>query len=216
MKDDAPSPVQDKLLAQYFWWASLSNRFTSGSEGKIAQDLLRMDDILTEKPPEYSGEEVRISIDELRYRRFRTGDSFCKAILCLYAFHEPKSFRSNSLIKLDNSWLRIATSKNYHHFFPKDHLAKTGMFTDEQANSILNITLVDDYLNKRKIRAKAPSIYMKDFAKKNKKINETMKTHLIDDLDTFGVWKDDYAAFVEQRGRRVLEELENRLRPDLS
>lgn len=216
MARSAPSPVQDKLLTQYFWWASLSNRFTSGSEGKIAQDLLRMDEILSEKAPDYSGEEVRISIDELRWRRFRTGDSFCKAILCLYAYHEPKSFQSNSLVKLDNSWLRIATSKNYHHFFPKDYLAKAGMFSDEQANSILNITLVDDYLNKRKIRAKAPSIYMKDFAKKNKKIHETMKTHLIEDLETFGVWNDDYATFVEQRGRIVLEELESRLRPDLS
>jgi hypothetical protein len=214
MKGHAPSSVQDKLLTQYFWWASLSNRFTSGSEGKIAQDLLRIDEILTEKSPDYSGEEVRISIDELRWRRFRTGDSFCKAILCLYAYHEPKSFQSNSLVKLDNSWLRIATSKNYHHFFPKDHLAKAGSFSDEQANSILNITLVDDYLNKRKIRAKAPSMYMKDFAKKNKKIQETMKT-LINDLDAFGVWNDNYSAFVEERGRAVLEELESRLRPDL-
>jgi hypothetical protein len=216
MKGDAPSSVQDKLLIQYFWWASLSNRFTSGSEGKIAQDLLRMDEILAEKAPDYSGEEVRLSIDELRWRRFRTGDSFCKAILCLYAYHEPKSFQSNGLVKLDNSWLRIATSKNYHHFFPKDYLAKAGGFSDEQANSVLNITLVDDYLNKRKIRAKAPSIYMQDFTKKNKKIQETMKTHLIDDLDVFGIWNDDYVTFIEQRGREVLNELENRLRPDLS
>jgi hypothetical protein len=216
MKNDESSPIQDKLLTQYFWWASLSNRFTSGSEGKIARDLLRMEDILAENPPDYTGEEVRISIDELRWRRFRAGEAFCKAILCLYAYHEPQSFQSNSLIKLDNSWLRIATSKNYHHFFPKDYLAKAGMFSDEQANSILNITLVDDYLNKRKIRAKAPSAYMKGFAKHNNKIKETMKTHLINDMDAFGVWQDDFSAFVEQRGRRVLQELEIRLRPDLS
>ncbi len=42
-----------------------------------------------------------------------------------------------------------------------------------------------------------------------------MKTHLIDDLDAYGVWDDDYAAFIEHRGRRVLAELESRLRPDL-
>ena len=210
-----PSADQDKLLTQYFWWASLSNRFTSAAESKIAQDLLRMDSILAETPPSYAEEEVHLKMDDLRWHRFRAGEAFCKAILCLYAFHEPKSFQSNGLVKLDNSWLRVATSKNYHHFFPKDYLAKTGGFPDERANSILNITLVDDYLNKRRIRAKAPSVYMESFAKKNKKLKETMKTHLIDDLDAYGVWDDNYSAFIEHRGHRVLEELESRLRPDL-
>ncbi len=210
-----PSADQDKLLTQYFWWASLSNRFTSAAESKIAQDLLRMDSILVETPPSYAEEEVHLKMEDLRWHRFRAGEAFCKAILCLYAFHEPKSFQSNGLVKLDNSWLRVATSKNYHHFFPKDYLAKTGGFPDERANSILNITLVDDYLNKRRIRAKAPSVYMESFAKKNKKLKETMKTHLIDDLDAYGVWDDNYSAFIEHRGHLVLEELESRLRPDL-
>ena len=211
----APSALQDKLLTQYFWWASLSNRFTSGAEGKIAQDLGRMDDILAEKSPSSTGEEVRLTLDDLRWRWFRTGDAFCKAILCLYAHHEPKSFRSNGLVKLDNSWLRAATSKNYHHFFPKSYLGKEGV-SEEQANVILNITLVDDYLNKRQIKAKPPSVYMKEFARTNKKLAGTMRTHLIDNLDDSGVWKDDYESFIEQRGQRVLKELENRLKPDLS
>ncbi len=41
-----PTATQDKLLSQYFWWASLSQRFSSGVEGKIALDLRRIDDIL--------------------------------------------------------------------------------------------------------------------------------------------------------------------------
>lgn len=213
---EPPTPIQDKLLTQYFWWASLSNRFTSGAEGKIAQDLLRVDDILAERPPSYSGEEVRLTMDDIRWRWFRTGDAFCKAILCLYAYHEPKSFRSNATVKLDNSWLRVATSKNYHHFFPKAYLTQKAGFSEEQANVILNITLVDDYLNKRKIGAKPPGQYMKVFARANKTLAATMKTHLIDDLETFGVWNDDYPTFVENRGTAVLKELESRLKPDLS
>ena len=31
-----PSALQARLLNQYFWWASLSNRFSSGVEGKLA------------------------------------------------------------------------------------------------------------------------------------------------------------------------------------
>lgn len=43
------SNLQHKLIAQYFWWASLTSRFTSGAEGKLAADLKRMDRILKGK-----------------------------------------------------------------------------------------------------------------------------------------------------------------------
>jgi len=80
---------------------------------------------------------------------------------------------------------------------------------------VLNITLVDDYLNKRKIGAKAPSVYMKEFKVGNRDLAQTMRTHLIDDMDAYGVWLDDYEAFIEQRGTRVMEEIKERLEPDL-
>ena len=43
-------------------------------------------------------------------------------------------------------WLKIASSKNYHHFFPKAYLIKKGV-AKAQYDVITNITLVDDYLN---------------------------------------------------------------------
>lgn len=211
---EMPSPQQNKLLIQYFWWASLSNRFSSAVESKLAQDLKRMDDILAGDKPSYQGEEVRLTMDHLRWHWFSTGDAFCKAILCLYAYFEPKSFASDSLVRINNSWLKVANSKNYHHFFPKGFLKKSG-FDEEQANSVLNITLVDDYLNKRKIGARPPSAYMREFKASNHRLNETMQTHLIDDTGAYGIWKDNYSTFVEKRGQRVLEEIRRRLEPDL-
>ena len=212
--DGQPSARQAKLLTQYFWWASLSHRFSSGVEGKIAQDLERMDLILAEQPPDYRGEEVQLTMDDLRWRWFSTGDAFCKAIICLYAYFMPRSFASDGMVRLDNSWLKIAFSKNYHHFFPKSFLRKGG-YEDWQANSVLNITLVDDYLNKRKIRAKPPSEYMRTFQEGNPKLARTMQTHLIDDMDAYGIWEDDYERFIECRGERVLAELKERLQPEL-
>lgn len=210
-----PNHIQDKLLAQYFWWASLSNRFSAGVEGKIAQDLERMDAILKEEPPSYQGEEVRLTMDDIRWKWFSTGDAFCKGVLCLYASFTPRSFNNDALVTLDNSWLKTSISKNYHHFFPRSYLTKQIGYTSWQANSILNITIVDDHLNKRTIRAKPPSDYMLSFVDKNPKLEETMKSHLIDDLDDYGIWDDDYERFLEKRGERVLEELNKRLYPDL-
>jgi len=136
------------------------------------------------------------------------GDSFCKAILCLYAQFKPESFKNGSAVILDNSWLIQSNSRNYHHFFPKAYLKKQKI---ENENSIINITLVDDYLNKREIRAKALSEYLKKFKETNKKLDSTMKTHLIDNLGEYGVWEDNYDKFLDKRTERVTEELKKRI-----
>jgi hypothetical protein len=209
-----PSNIQHKLLTQYFFWSALSNRFTSGVESKIALDIKKMDDILSEKMPDYRGHEVNLTIDDIRYKWFSTGDAFCRAILCIYSYFEPKSFESNSIVKIDNDWLKVAFSKNYHHFFPKAFLKAKG-FEHWQANSILNITIVDDYLNKRKIGAKAPSEYIGNYQKKNAELSKTLSSHLIDDLDSFGIMTDDYETFLECRGNKVIEELTKRLNPQI-
>jgi hypothetical protein len=141
---------------------------------------------------------------------FNAGRSFVKAILCLYAYHQPKSFNDGASVNIRNNWLKQANSKNFHHFFPRAYLAKKG--TDELLiNNILNITIVDDYLNKRKIKARAPSDYMKEFKAENEELNDTMKSHLIKDLDSFGVWKDDYDAFIHHRADVVSAELKKRI-----
>lgn len=212
--NEQPTDKQDKLLTQFFWWVSLGNRYSSGLENKVAQDLERMNQILKEQSPSYRGEEINLSLENMKYRWFSTGDAFCKAILCLYAYHIPRSFKDDSLVQLDNSWLKTTISKNYHHFFPRAYLRNRGL-PEWQINTILNITIVDEHLNKRSIRAKSPAEYMKSFKKSNKKLPETMKTHLINDLDAYGVWENDYEKFLEARGAHVLEEIRKRLEPDL-
>jgi hypothetical protein len=206
-----PSDIQDKFLNQLFWWISLKNRYSSGVETYVAQDIDRVNDILIEKEPSYLGEELEITMDDLRYKWFTTGDAFCKAILCIYAWFQPKLFNNDALVKIDNSWLKTSTSKNYHHFFPRSYLHNKRGLPDWQANSILNITIVDDHINKNSIKAKAPADYMEKFSKANSNIAETMKSHLIDDLQSFGVWDNDYTVFLEKRGKRVLEEINKRL-----
>lgn len=208
-----PTLRQSKLLLQYFFHSALSSRFISGVEGKLAADLLKMDNILKENPIEYD-DDIDISLERLTTRGFSAGDAVSKGILCILVYFEPKSFKSGSIVKIDNSWLKSRTSKNYHHFFPLAHLKKNGVESN-RANSILNITIVDDYLNKREIRAKPPSEYMSYFSKDNSDIEETMKTHLIDDLDKFGVWEDDFELFLKMRGERIVAEIQMRLNPGL-
>lgn len=205
---DKPAPDQRKYLEEFFWRISLSYRYSSATESKLSQDIRRIDLILKNERPSYEDININLNGPEVLINtEFRAGNSFCKAILCLLAYQDPKDFQDNGKVILDNSWLKIANSKNYHHFFPKAYLAKQKMLN---ANSLMNITFVSDHLNKRKIGSTAPSIYITEFARQNDKISQTLASHFID-FECSGIESDDYDLFLETRAQKIFEELQARL-----
>ena len=206
---EKPKGEQIKYLEEFFWRISLSYRYSSSTESKLAQDIKRIDQILNGERPNYDELKVFLSSPrDLIDTNFSAGNSYCKAVLCLLAYSEPKDFQDNGKVILDNSWLKMANSKNYHHFFPKSYLRKQGIGNE---NSIVNITLVGADLNKRKIRAKAPSIYIQDFLDENAELHKSIKSHLIDNIDDFGIHSDDYAVFLEKRATSIYKALKNRI-----
>jgi hypothetical protein len=207
---DKPDANQKKLLEDFFWRCSLVGRYSSGVESKLSQDIRRIDTILEGGSPEYDW-SVDISPKFLLENGwFNTGRSFVKSILCLYAYQGPRSFSDDAAVNISNDWLKQSNSKNYHHFFPKAYLSKLGV-DDSRINNVVNITIVDDYLNKREIGAKPPSVYMRTFEKRNADLPETMETHLITDIDDFGIWRDDYETFLSKRAAAISQELAKRV-----
>jgi hypothetical protein len=209
-----PTGEIKQMLDDFFWRVSLGNRYSSGVESKLAQDVGKIEKIIKGKLPKYewSVDVTPESLMEVSTGWFGTGRSYIKAILCLYAMQKPKSFDNNLDVNIDNSWLKISTSKNYHHYFPKAWMRKNyPSMNPWEYNHILNITIVDDYLNKNQIRASAPSTYMRKFEKGNPEIVKTMKTHLIGDLERFGIRDNDYEKFYQARARLVSKELLKRI-----
>ena len=191
-----PQGSQIKYLEEFFWRASLSSRYSSSTESKLAQDIKRVNLIINNEQPEYKDFLINIKPTDLIESQFSAGNSFCKAILCLLAYNEPKDFLDNGKVNLDNNYLKMAHSKNYHHFFPKSFLKKNLIGNE---NSLMNITLVSDRLNKRKIGARSPSDYIYEFKESNDALEKTLKSHLINDIDSFGIGSDDYSTFLEKR-----------------
>ena len=206
-----PRGDKRKYLKDFFWRVSLGGRYSYSLETRLSQDLKKIDLILRDEQPTY---ETPIDVSKRFIRDngwFSTGRSFVKAILCLLSYHQPKSFNDNSLVRIGNDYLKQINSKNYHHFFPRAYLRRQG-YENEEINHIANITIVDEFLNKRVIRDKAPSEYMRDFERENQNIISTMKTHLVDiDDDRFGVWNDDYKGFIDRRCKWIARELRKRV-----
>lgn len=210
---DKPTGDKQKYLQDFFWRVSLGTRYSSGVESKLSQDIKRIDTILKSELPRYDW-AIDTSAEFIKSNGwFSAGRSYIKSLLSIYAYHQPKSFNDGSIVNINNGWLKIANSRNYHHFFPKAYLEKKidWEYKNFWINHILNITIVDDYLNKREIAAKAPSNYMKKFSKQNPELDLTMKTHLINDLETFGIWDDNYDAFLNNRAKALSREIKKRI-----
>ena len=122
-----PTVKQLKLLKEYFWKASLSERYSGASETLIAQDKNLIGGIIQEKPQHYGSDfNFKYSIDDIKWWRFNTGNTITKSILCLFASKDPLRFDNNSQINLQNDWLKIASSKKLSSFFPKIVFEKEG------------------------------------------------------------------------------------------
>ncbi len=210
---DKPLDEQRLYLQDYFWRCVLSLRFSNAVESKLTQDIKCIDDILKGHRPIYDY-QIDISFDTLVAKGyFSASSAFIKGLLCILAYHQPESFVDNAIVRIDNDWLRQVNSKNYHHFFPRAYMQKNHPEIEYwRVNHIANITIVDDFLNKRAIRARAPRNYMKEFKNKNPdRIDEAMETHMISLDDDYGVFTDDYEAFFKYRMQRFHEELKKRV-----
>ena len=210
---DKPLGQQSDYLRDYFWHCVLAGRFSSAVDSKLTQDIKSIDDILAGKKPVYDY-GIDISCDAIRAKGYFTaGSAFIKGLICILADHQPKSFADNTTVTMTNAWLARADRQNYHHFFPKAYMRKyQPLIEDWRVNHIANITIVDDYINKYRIGARAPSDYMAEFRKFNPDgIEKTMDDHLISLTEESGVFSDDYETFFQYRLKRFNEELKKRV-----
>lgn len=207
-----PTESQSKLLKQFFYWVGLNSRYSGATETKIAEDLKKMVQILKERKPKYPSDDLTISAEDIAYTSFSAGNSHIKTILCLFASQKPRNLDDDSDVILDNSNLKIASSRNYHHFFPKAFVIKH--YEDIDPNLVANITLIDAASN-NKIRAKAPSLYIKEFEGSNSKLASTLKSQFIGTPKTYGVLDDDYIKFIDKRSAAIAAALNDALNPKL-
>ncbi|HHW2743250.1 DUF262 domain-containing protein [Pseudomonas aeruginosa] len=206
-----PTEIQAKLLKQFFYWVGLNWRYSGSTETKIAEDLKKMISIIKEKSPKYPAKELSVSTDDIAETWFSAGNSNVKAILCLFASQKPRNLDDDSDVILDNSNLKIASSRNYHHFFPKAYVNKH--FKDLEPNMVANITLIDAASN-NKIRAKAPSFYVGEFKGSNSKLASSLRSHLIGNQRNFGILDDDYSKFINKRSAAIADALNEALNPE--
>lgn len=208
-KGKKPTSSQAKWMKDYFWRTALTHRFSNAVASKLTNDVAFFDAVLRGKTPNKTHLPL-VTITPKRIAAegaFKTGSAFIKAILCLFAKSHPVSLRTNSPILIDNSWVSKKNAKNYHHFFPRAYMKNVGQDgSAREVDHIANIIIIDSADNQF-IKKDAPSKYLKRFRQDNADLDAALRTHLIDDVVSYGISKDNYQKFFDCRVSRICEEL---------
>ena len=204
-KNNNPDNKQSETLLRWFWLASLSNRYGSTVEAKIEQDCSSLDRLLDGDKIEFT---YLIDWDGLKSnlinQKYHFRNAFCKTVLSLYSYRAPKQFKDNREVDIANSFSEYSRS-HLHHIFPRQFLQNTNNPKVDLKDSIVNIAFAPAVLN-REMSYRAPSDYLLEFAKSNKEIDDTLKSHLIKDKKEFGLLDDDFNVFLNKRAEAIENE----------
>ncbi len=126
-------------------------------------------------------------------------DALYKGILCLIALKGGRDFVQNTITTFNTI--------DAHHIFPESRAREFGA-SDDQINSILNMTLLDADTNRNYIRAKKPSQYineiMREFGLTERQMRDRLETHLISSSAFDALLNDDFTTFITERKRTVI------------
>lgn len=155
-----PDAKQRAALKRWFWHSCFSRRYSNSVDNAIAQDIAAVIQLLSGNTGEFEKRTTTVSPDYFIENVFALTSVNTKVFILLLAMAKPKSFLSAADVDL-NDVLVSCNRTEFHHIFPKNHLAtKEGVTEKSQQFMLANFAFLSQKDN-RSIQDKAPSEYMK-------------------------------------------------------
>jgi len=167
-----PNATQIRQIRKWFWQCALTLRYKAGTNRFVIEDLKKIEKIANGETP---FDTVNPSVQsDLFNSTWRINSTAAKAALCLMAQLRPRSFLTGSEVDL-GATLSAYNARQFHHIYPKAHLAAKGIAFHE-ANVISNICFLSAFEN-NSISDKDPKNYFCDIPDEHK--DEIFKAALI-------------------------------------
>ena len=200
-----------KLITDWFWTVSFSQRYSSSTLTRMNEDALWIEKLSrNEFEPRLFA--VKLSVDDLIKVRMNTRSTIKNAILCLMALNSPRDFDNGDPVTLDKTNASQSNSKENHHFFPYSLHSEFGV-TQQGINAVLNFAFISKRLN-QDITNNYPSEYLANYERSNSNITSDLSSHFITGEAFISAKADDFNGFLRHRGSRILEEINKVCRTD--
>ena len=200
------------LLADYFWTATFSQRFSSSSLTRMNQDAEWIRQLVGGNLTSLRFQEVLEAADLVKIR-MQTASVVKNGVLCLMALQIPRDFDNGDQVNLANTQIARSNAKQNHHIFPYSLRQAFGT-DDKQINTLMNFALISARLN-GEISNKKPSGYITNYKQENATIEEHLATHFVNDVGIMAMEADDYTTFIQARAEIVIQAIRQKTRPVL-
>ncbi|MCB0033797.1 MAG: hypothetical protein KDE51_07255, partial [Anaerolineales bacterium] len=214
IRNQSLSAEQRQILWNWFWGVSLSERYGSTSQTRIAEDVNKLTKALVgeEVTFDYESRVTKESVSKLRM--LSQTSSVRNAILCMLSLRQPKNFKDGTTINLNSNFFDTLTKAERHHIFSVNYVRKNNNITNRDVHLIANFAFIPAELN-WEISKEDPSSYMTLFKEKNPSFESDAASNLIRTDNESAIWRDDFYIFIEQRSKLIADALNGLLEADV-
>lgn len=175
-KNKKVNPFQIEFLNKWFWYSSVSGRYSGKGYHYASEDCEKMEQLADGKKVKL--EEIKkvdkVEIDNCLY--YRSKSSLSRAFYCLLAQQKPKGFIQGHSYSIDLTQPTYKQKKQNHHIFPENLM--DDLVSANKYNSIVNICFLPRIVN-ASFSDERPSDYLNEKNIDKDNLDKILKSHLI-------------------------------------
>lgn len=201
----AISARERDTLWDWFWRVTLSERYSSTSPSRMAEDALKLKGAITGEEVSFPYAATVTPDDVARNRMTRTSSALRNAVICLLALKEPKNLKDSSPVNLSDGFFSTLKKPERHHIFPVGYLKERSVAATH-VHLVPNFCFIPADLN-REISNRRPSEYFTQYRRENPRFEEAAASHLLPVGPGAAIWQDDFVEFTKERAALIADEL---------
>lgn len=201
------------FLDQYFWYYSFHNEDLLSNTTHLFQHIDFLDKEKQKQPYQFG--RFLIDKERLRSSSYSSRGRLSRAILALYASHQPKDWEHCNREVLVQNLFFSTDNPNLHHVFPtnSEYVLNNRHHNQIDSNSLMNIVYLTQITNLN-ITNRNPLEYMKDYDKPE--FEEIIPTHLLPKEVLEWARKNNMPPnaldiFIEKRVELIIDDLKRKL-----
>ena len=204
---NTPTIGQKKIINQWFWKTSFSDRFTESTDRHIDEDVEGFKKLINGSEGVFNNLKYSVTADQLKQTKFLRTNAYSRAFIVLLANQHPKNLINGVKIDIGEA-LSFFNTKEYHHVFPRNFLSEKGLFKEEVINSLCNFCIIPADSNK-KISDRAPSDYFQNLIPKEN-YGDILESNILPIRKSI-YENDNYETFLQERSKKIMECLDRQL-----
>lgn len=194
-----------RILWDWFWRVTLSERYSSTSPSKMAEDARKLRQAGAGEAVTFNYPSTITAEGILRTKMTSSTSSVRNAVLCMLALKPPLNLKDGSEVELTDDFFSNVKKAERHHIFPAGYLKKRHI-PATRVHLVPNFCFIPADLNKE-IGSHAPSDYLARYKRENPDFPAAAKSHLLPVQAGAPLWSDDFELFLEQRAGLIAKEL---------